>query len=137
MRKIVKDDCGLEVVEYDKSMGEYMMPPEYRELLVGKTLEEQVEYFGVVKEENEERSSYGSVDSSSHYTKPAIGIWEPYYCIGIVVDEGIIVGLWTKIWDGSRIPLFLNKCTCIYFACDDDGTGSTSVDDYVTFVWRG
>ena len=46
--RIVKDNLYLKVVEYDKSMGEHGMRGEIIERLKGKSLEEQIEYFGVI-----------------------------------------------------------------------------------------
>ena len=68
--------------------------------------------------------------------KPAISIWEPSRVLGVIVDDGMVVGIWVKIWDGSMQPLFVGQTRTVYFACDQDGTGSTDVEDDFTLIVR-
>ena len=67
--RIVKDNLYLKVVEYDKSMGEHGMRGEIIERLKGKSLDEQIEYFGVIEETSISKYSYGDLDSSKAFRK--------------------------------------------------------------------
>ncbi len=131
--RIVKDNLYLKVIEYDKSMGDHGMPDEIIERLKGKSLDEQIEYFGVIEETNISKFSYGDLDSSKAF-ELAKTLWESYDVNGIIVDNGVIVALLTDLWDKSEGPLFYGKTNCTYSVIDEDGTGRDERDDYVRFI---
>ena len=131
--RIVKDNLYLKVVEYDKSMGEHGMRGEIIERLKGKSLEDQIEYFGVIEETSISKYSYGDLDGSRAF-ELSKSLWESSDIHGIIVDNGVIVGLLSVIWDNSEGPLFYGKTNCTYSVIDEDGTGRDEREDYVRFI---
>lgn len=134
--KLTRGDYYLYVVDYEESMGEYSIPDDLKVVLKDKPLEEQTDYFAVVENSSTVYYSYGKSDGERAYSKPAISIWEPSRVLGVIVDDGMVVGIWVKIWDGSMQPLFVGQTRTVYFACDQDGTGSTDVEDDLTLIIR-
>ncbi len=131
--RIVKDNLYLKVIEYDKSMGEHGMCEQIIERLKGKSLDEQIEYFGVLEETSISKYSYGDLDSSKAFELTK-SLWESYDVSGIIVDNGVIVALLTDMWDKSEGPLFYGKSNCTYSVIDEDGTGRDEREDYVRFI---
>lgn len=128
---MTKHDKEFEIVEYEEGFGEYSINEKLFEELKGQPIEEQIEYFDVEEETVIEKYSYGRSNGSSVSDKK-MKPWECSDVKGVVVKNGIIIGLWVRSWNSSKQPLFINKTVQTYTACDDDGPGSTSREDYVT-----
>ena len=130
---------NYKILEYKEEFGENPLTDEMREILSGLSLDEQIDYFEMENADSEEKFSYGESrgERERHCTytlryKMRRDGFEPTVR-GLVVNEGFIVG-W--IYDGDRIGL-LNEWYCTYWACEDDGTGSTTVADYYKLVFTG
>ena len=117
------------IVNYEKSMGEYTLPDGLREKLVGLETEEQVKFFrtsGVRR-----AGKTGWTESSTCY---GLTLDKDDDVRGIIVDDGIIVGVLLNDEIGNNVPCFINECVCTYSASDNNGAGYSYRDDYTYLV---
>lgn len=121
-------------IEYTPSMGKINLTDEMIAALKELPIDEQAKRFGIVFEDDEEEYSYGESTggrSNSYVIAPE----RCSYTRQWIVKDGIIVGIVFGDWRNQPAYRFLNEWCNTYFACDDDGTGSTDVSVYCKLVW--
>ncbi len=130
--KILENGKGkyLDIVEYDKDMGEYNISEEGLAKLRGKSLMEQVDCYKAIATTSLCSYSYGREDGSS-YRGIENSFWTDSDIEGIIVDNGIIVGVKAKKFLYGLCNLFPGETINTYSACDEDGTGGRDRDDYL------
>ena len=133
--RIERGTLYLSVMEYTPEYGEYQLSEGWAEALAGKTLEKQIEHFRVLEDTSISHYSYGKDEGSSSRTLGK-SLWDSSDVHGIIVDKGIIVGLWVYQYYNSNAPLFLGKTICTYSVSEDDGTGSTDREDYISLIFN-
>ena len=128
--RIVRGNLYLEVAEYTPDLGEYQLPKGLIEALRGENLDEQTDHFAIAVYTEISKYSYGDLVSTRCFTQEQT----PWTCSdvhGVVVDNGIIVGLWVKKHLAGEGALFFGNRICTYSASDDDGPGSSDRDDHI------
>lgn len=129
---IRRDNYYFEVVEYTEDLGKITASEEFLNSLKGKTLLEQTDEYFVEEMTDMDYCSYGSSDKTTANQRKT-SIWDSSDVVGVIVKDGIIVGLMVKCFS-NEVPLFHGKTIQTYFACDEDGTGSTCREDYIRIV---
>ena len=104
----------MDVIAYDKSFGACELPEEAAEKLRGKSLTEQMECFQL-----ETHHLYIHTGDDKPYTleKTATPMPLAYsiYCKGIIVKDGILVGVLLTDFDtGKEVPCFLTQSVCVH-----------------------
>ena len=131
-RQILENGKGkyLDIVEYDREMGEYHLSEEDLNKLKGKSLMEQVDCYKAVVTSSLCFYSYGK-DEGGSMRGWERSFWEESDIEGIIVDNGIIVGVKAKKFLYGLCNLFPGETINTYSACDEDGTGGRDRDDYL------
>lgn len=135
MDRLIKDNLCLDIVQYAPKMGEIKLPEGFDEKLKGKTLEEQIELFGVKTKTVMTTYSYGECDSSRTSEKES-DFWGCSDVAGIIVKDDLIVGAVFDCFMDSVVYAFEEKYYCTYYVSDDDGVGSTNREDYVSLYFK-
>ena len=100
-----------------------------KELLSGKSLEEQVKLLCLERSEDFEEFSYGQSDyQRSHGSARPLA--EADNVRGILLYKNMIVGV---VINGRDV--LLGKCVETYYAVDEDGTGREEVSVYHTLLF--
>ena len=100
---------------------------------MGKPIEEQMRYFGT--------ACFYDVALAMGWGKPrnpdmerrVYRMGEDEYVQGVIVDDGIIVGLYLdSYYEGHEVSLFngITCGTCVYSASDNNGAGYKEVEWY-------
>lgn len=117
----------MKTVEYTENLGKYTLPEGLFELLSGKSIEEQMNYFrtsGSYRLSNtywSDRTEYSSLSR----------IDEDDEVKAIIVDNGIIVGVMVKDYNYScEVACFVEDSVCTYYASDNNGAGYKEREDY-------
>ena len=101
--------------------------------LAALPLEEQLDCYKVACTTYFAEFSYGKEDSSRSFGH-VIDVTDCDEFLGIVVDNGVMVGIYITSWYHYPRPLFVGQCACVYSVYDEDGTGVDERDDYVTLL---
>ncbi len=109
-------------------------PEGFRERLIGKPVEEQMNLFAVLENAVIQKSSYGEVDGERAYQHArrvdAISEFR-----GLIVGEdGLIEGIVVRAWPNRLVPMGPYDEVCTYYACDEDGAGRSDREDTVTLI---
>lgn len=107
-------------------------PEGFRERLVGKSIEEQMNMFALVEDTELSRSSYGEVDNQRVY-RWAMRLEKCREFRGLIVEDGIIEGVLIKtMWRVTPIGPYDTITT--YYASDDNGSGRNDREDTLTLI---
>lgn len=120
----------MNTIDYEESFGEIHFPEGFAEKLRGKTLEEQMECYRIIEITEISGCSYGEQGESRRREK-VCSLAECSDCTGLVVKDGLLVGVTILAYDRRPRPCLPGQGVCTYFSCDDDGPGSTSRSDCV------
>lgn len=122
----------MDFIDYVPEMGSYTLPDGLRELLEGKTPEEQTDNFVMTMQHFAGKSlrfdCKRPVPEDLRYSHP---LEEDEYLQAIIVDKGFIVG--ARIND---VHLFVDRphCVSVYYASDNNGAGYKEYEEYRYFV---
>ena len=117
---------------YDKHQ-HIAYPEGFKERLMGKTIEQQMKLFAVVKNRENYRTSYGEVDNTQVYRR-AKRLEDLYEFRGLIVEDGIIEGILVQGAWGREIPMGPYDTVCTYYASDNNGSGCKDREDTVTLI---
>ena len=110
---------NLNVVAYEESMGAYTMPEGAEERLRALSVSEQIKLFGV--------SYY-----SSHIPLEKCSDFK-----GVIVHNGIIVGVLFSDFACYPTPCFINESVCTWDAEDNNGAGYKTRTEYTKLLFLG
>lgn len=116
-------------VEYAESMGKIADFIRMKEVLAGKSISEQTDYFRISERSSVTSYSYGDSDSE-RLAKSTSPLYQTSDIENFIVKEGVIVGI---VYD--RTNVIVGKTVCTYSASEDDGAGSRSREDYCTLLF--
>lgn len=125
----------MNYIDYKPDMGEITLTDEMIATLKALPLEEQQKCFMLEYRETKTWYSYGERDGGKDETS-VIEVANFYRALDWIVKDGIIVGISFRDWAGKVAYRSLDQWCCTYSVSDDDGTGSTDVDDYARLVWK-
>ena len=112
----------IKVIEHTEKLGSYTMPNGAEELLKGKTIEEQMKFFAI-KQYSTSHLCFDNTLTNSSDVK------------GLIVKDGIIVGVMVNDWACSDVPCYVNQCVCTWDASDNNGAGYKTREDNVKLVF--
>lgn len=112
----------------EKSMGTPSFPAGFEAKLRGKTLEEQMACYRITEITEISSYSYGS-PGESRTQKTTFPLVEYSGCRGLVVKDGLLVGVSILAYDRRPRACLAGQGVCTYFSSDDDGTGGSSRSD--------
>ena len=131
--QIVIEGKDLIIIDYDEKFGNHNLSKDFILSQKGKTIAEQLTRFKVAEKSSICYFSYGKENGGKRWFNES----EPHKnsdVLGVVVDDGVVVGLWVKQWYRSQAPLFVGESVCTYSVVDEDGTGRDERDDYIILL---
>ncbi len=125
----------MDIIEYNESYGEIKFPEGFKEKLIGKPIEEQMELYRISESICFTNLSYGEI-TSQHITKNTYKLDEYKNLRSLIVKDGLLVGVAIPSWsDKTSVDFCLPyQRVCTYSACDDDGAGESDRDDYISLI---
>ncbi len=123
----------MKVEKYQSGSGEVNFPKGFEEKLKGKSIEEQMDFYRITESRQLARTSYGQVDKET-VTKRCYKLTEYENVKGLVVRDGILVGVrMNGWWNGEKVVLPY-QCVLTYYASDNEGSGTNDREDYAYLV---
>ena len=118
----------MKTIEYKTEFGQIIFPDGFEQKLSGRNLEEQMDCYRITIETTISEYSYGKLDSKDVMEETA-KFEECDDFRGLVVKDGIIVGIILKSLFGEDKVCLPGQKMTTYWSSDDDGVGSTDRDD--------
>lgn len=120
----------MKTVDYEERFGAVRFPDGFEELLKGHTIEEQMEYFRTTCV-----SKYSVTDwKERSFVGYALKIYNDRDVTGVIVKDGIIVGIMIYDDDRREVPCLAEESVCTYYASDNDGAGYKERIDYTYLI---
>ncbi len=125
----------MNFIEYKEEFGELYFPDGFTLKLIGKSLDEQMEYFRLAEKMILTEYSYGEIESQKVQNNLS-KLNEHKDCKALIVKEGIIVGVMIQTWFSSKkeVPCLPNKKVCTYSASETDGASESERDDFIELI---
>ena len=118
----------MKTIEYTTEFGQIIFPDGFEQKLSGRNLEEQMDCYRITIETTISKYSYGELDSKD-VMEETVKFEECDDFRGLVVKDGIIVGIILKSLFGEDKVCLPGQKMTTYWSSDDDGVGSTDRDD--------
>ena len=120
----------MKIVNYEERFGKVCLPEGFAALLQGLTVEEQTEYY---------RTTCYSVYSTSDwkerkYQGSAIRLEKDRDVTGLIVKDGLLVGIMILNDNRSEVPCLAEEKVCTYYARDNNGAGYKERIDYTYLI---
>jgi hypothetical protein len=125
--KIISAEDANKIMGYELYPGDEF-PEGFREKLEGKALEEQMEFFRITTSSRLAKTSYGEIAKES-IDSSTCRLQDFDKFSGLVVDNGIIVGVLIKAWAEGDMPVQPYHCVCTYIGIDNNGAGTSERDE--------
>lgn len=103
-------------------------PEGYPACLKGLSVEEQIEFYGVVTSACIDKASYGEVTSSSYSEEKSVPLKDYPKLRKLIVKDGIVVGAVIYAVETYK-SMFPYRSVTTYLSVDTDGTGSSTAED--------
>lgn len=123
----------MKIIEYREEFGEVELPEGFEEELRGKSLGEQMERFRIASSISLTKTYYGE-EGSSRVLEESRALDDDGGFVGLIVKDGVIVGVLIKSWRGREEPCLPNRCVCTYWASDNEGSGTNDREDYAYLI---
>ena len=118
----------MKTIEYKTEFGQIIFPDGFEQKLSGRNLEEQMDCYRITIETTISEYSYGKLDSKD-VMEETVKFEECDDFRGLVVKDGIIVGIILKSLFGEDKVCLPGQKMTTYWSSDDDVVGSTDRDD--------
>lgn len=117
----------MHIVPYEEKMGAFTFPEGFEETLQGLSMEEQMGRF---------RLSMSRTDAMTDWRERTYGRWyvgldEVSDVRGLIVKDGLLVGVMLQNHAGKEVPCFADECVCTYYDEENNGAGYKTRADYV------
>ena len=113
----------MKTIEYKTEFGQIIFPDGFEQKLSGRNLEEQMDCYRITIETTISEYSYGKLDSKD-VMEETVKFEECDDFRGLVVKDGIIVGIILKSLFGEDKVCLPGQKMTTYWSSDDDGVGS-------------
>ncbi len=123
----------MKTEQYRPDFGEVKFPEGFEEKLKGKSIEEQMNFYRITESRQLARTSYGQVDKET-VTKRCYKLTEYENVEGLVVRDGILVGVRMTDWWNSGQAVLPYGCVLTYYASDNEGSGTKDREDYAYLI---
>ncbi len=112
---------------------EYVVDERIVEILSGKTIEQQMEFYYVTESYRLYSTAYGEI-SSENLRESSVRLCEYKGVRKLLLKGDILIGAKIKAWWGDGI-LLPDKCVCTYYASDNEGSGTKDREDYAYLIF--
>ena len=126
---IVINGKSFEIVQMKKGW-QHGLDDKTLQSLRALPLEQQIARYAISQTASFTEYSYGKEDSNRSYAH-TLPVDKCPEVLGVVVENGAVVGLYVKEWYNYMRPLFVGQCVCVFSVCDEDGTGRDEREDYI------
>lgn len=118
---------------YCEQIDNYNIDESIAEILKGKTIEKQMEYYFVTESVRLYETSYGEI-TKERLNEKAVQLSEYDGVIKLLLKDDILVGATVKGYfkEGN---LLLDRCVCTYYASDNEGSGTKDREDYAYLIF--
>ncbi len=123
----------MKIIKYKKDFGEYSFPEGFKEVLLGKSVEEQLKYFRITFM----NWYYDTPWQDRRYIRGCVDVKESSDVKAIIVDEDIVVGAMIENEYCTDEPCFIDHGVCAWYARDNNGAGYKERIDYAFFMAVG
>ena len=110
----------MKTIEYKTEFGQIIFPDGFEQKLSGRNLEEQMDCYRITIETTISEYSYGKLDSKD-VMEETVKFEECDDFRGLVVKDGIIVGIILKSLFGEDKVCLPGQKMTTYWSSDDDG----------------
>lgn len=119
--------------QYNPQDEEYVVNEKMKEILSGKTVEEQMEHFFVTNSIRLYSTAYGEI-TKDNLRENAVKLCDYDRVTELLLKGKILVGAKIKShWgEGFLLP---EKRVCTYYACDNEGSGTKECEDYAYLIF--
>ena len=118
----------MKIIEYIENYGEVVYPEGFKEMLIGKSIEEQAKCFCISGQTTFRNTGWS--ERKSEYK----GRLSEKTDIAVVVKDGLIAGIIAKDDNGNERFIAPEKGICTYYAEDNNGAGYKTRADYLHLV---
>ena len=119
---------------YCEQIDDYKVDPTIEETLKGKTIEKQMDYYYVTESVRLYETAYGEI-TKERLNEKAVKLSEYDGVIKLLLKSDILVG---AIVEGyfKKGNLLLDRCVCIYYDSENDGSGTNERTDYAYLIFH-
>lgn len=116
-----------------EQIDDYNVDESIVEILKGKTIEKQMDYYFVTESVRLYETAYGEI-TREKLNERAVNLSEYDGVIKLLLNSDILVG---AIVEGyfKEGNLLLDRCVCTYYASDDEGSGTKEREDYAYLIF--
>lgn len=119
--------------QYNPNNEKYVVKEEIREVLSGKTIEQQMEHFFITESRRLYSTSYGNI-SKDDLKENAVKLCDYTGVKNLLVKDKALIGAKIDAYWGDGV-LLLDKPVCTYYACDNEGSGTKEREDYAYLIF--
>lgn len=122
--------------QYDGEFADCNVTDEMRQILLGKTIEQQMEYYYVTESHRFYNTAYGEITRENLH-RYADKLCDYDGVRALLIKDGILVGAKIDAMWGGEGTLFRKKPVCTYYACDNEGSGTKEREDDAHLIFAG
>lgn len=120
----------MKIINYEECFGEVRFPKGFPETIENLTIEEQMEHYRTTC-----YSLYSMTNwSERKYEGSAIRIQKDSDVTGLIVKDGLLVGIMILDDTNREVPCLAEESVCTYYACDNNGAGYKERIDYTYLI---
>ncbi len=122
--------------QYDGEFSDCNVIPEMLQILEGKPIAQQTEYYYVTESHRFYSTAYGEI------TKENLHEYAKKLCDydgvrALLTKDGILIGAKIKAMWSDEGKLFRKRPVCTYYASDNEGSGTKEREDYAFLMFVG
>ena len=135
MQLCLPNGRNISCEQYDGEFSDCNVTPEMLKILEGETIAQQTGYYYVTESHRFYRTAYGKITSEDLH-KYAKKLCDYDGVRSLLIKDGILVGAKIEGMWSDEEKLFRGKPVCIYYADDNEGSGTKEREDnaYLMFV---
>ncbi len=122
--------------QYDGEFSDCNVIPEMLQILAGKPVVQQAEYYYVTESHRFYSTAYGEI-SKENLQKYAKKLCDYDGIRALLIKDGILIGAKIKAMWSSEGKLFRKRPVCTYYASDNEGSGTKEREDYAYLMFVG
>jgi len=119
--------------QYEPKDKEYVIKDELLDILSGKTIEQQMDYYYVTESRRLFSTAYGEI-TKDDLNEKAVKLSDYDGVIHLLIKSSILIGAKIEAYWGDGI-LLPEKPVCTYYASDNEGSGTKEREDYAYLLF--
>ncbi|MCD7752885.1 MAG: hypothetical protein LUI10_14325 [Lachnospiraceae bacterium] len=112
---------------------DYAVDEKIANILSGKTIEQQMEFYYVTESYSLYSTAYGEI-TGENLRESSVKLCEYEGVLRLLLKGDILIGAKIKAWWGDGI-LLPDECVCTYYASDNEGSGTKDREDYAYLIF--